>query len=142
MSENVVLTSEAEMDAFAQRYAAEAVPGMVITLSGDLGMGKSTFARAFIRALCGAETDVPSPTFTLVQRYDGPDFPVFHCDLYRLERAEDILELGLEEGFDAGVTLVEWPEIASEFLPNTRIELSISHGEGERGRVVEVVNRR
>ena len=84
---------------------------MAVLLKGDLGAGKSTFARAFIRALAdGAEFDIPSPTFTLVQSYEETRVPVAHADLYRIGSAQELDELGLEELLATHVLAVEWPE--------------------------------
>lgn len=83
--------------------------GDILRLDGDLGAGKSTLARGLIAALTGVP-DAPSPTFTLVETYDGPDFAIWHFDLYRLEAPEDVWELGLEDALDGGLTLIEWPE--------------------------------
>ena len=90
--------SAAALEAFAAELSLFARPGMVLLLKGDLGTGKSTFARAFIRALApGAEFDVPSPTFTLVQTYDETRVPVAHADLYRIGSAQELDELGFDE---------------------------------------------
>lgn len=108
--------------------AAALRPGDAVLLYGALGAGKSTLARALIRALTTPDEDVPSPTFTLVQQYDGRDFPIAHFDLYRLERPEDAAELGLDEALDDGAAIVEWPQRLGARLPADRlaIELSIS----------------
>lgn len=81
-----------------------------MALQGDLGSGKSTLARACVQALAGAAIEVPSPTFTLVQAYDLPVFPVWHVDLYRLQEPAEVGELGLEEALEGGALLIEWPE--------------------------------
>ncbi|MFC2951066.1 tRNA (adenosine(37)-N6)-threonylcarbamoyltransferase complex ATPase subunit type 1 TsaE [Marinicaulis aureus] len=91
--------------------------GDILRLEGDLGAGKSTLARGLIAALTGVP-DAPSPTFTLVETYDGPDFALWHFDLYRLEAPEDVWELGLEEALDGGLTLIEWPERIEGLLPD------------------------
>ena len=108
----------------------------VFALSGTLGMGKSVFARAFIQSLCG-KTEVPSPTFTLVQMYDAPDFPIYHFDLYRLKSAEEIFELGIEEAMYEGVCLIEWPDKMAGYLPRKAISVNITPF--EQGRKIELI---
>ncbi len=112
----VELPDENATAALAARLAALARPGDVIALSGELGAGKTSFARAFIRARGGDET-VPSPTFTLVQTYDLSGGAVWHFDLYRLRHAEEAWELGIEEAFEEGISLIEWPERLGPLLP-------------------------
>lgn len=104
--------SPAETEALAARLSLWARPGFLILLAGDLGSGKSTFARAFIRSLAGGrdDVDIPSPTFTLVQVYDETRLPVFHADLYRLKSENDVAELGLADLLASHAGLVEWPE--------------------------------
>ena len=106
-------------------------PGDVIGLSGDLGTGKTAFARALIQGLVGSDMPVPSPTFTLVQTYDTPVGPLWHCDLYRIEDPEECWELGLSEAFESAVTLIEWPERMARFLPAKALAITFSYeGEG------------
>ena len=112
-----------ETAALAARLATIVQAGDIIALRGGLGAGKTTFARALISALLDAETDVPSPTYTLIQTYDGPDFPIFHFDLYRLETADEVFELGWEETQD-GLALIEWPDKAGRHLPAWRLDLT------------------
>lgn len=103
--------SAAALEAYAAELSLFARPGMVLLLKGDLGTGKSTFARAFIRALAqGVEFDVPSPTFTLVQTYDETRVPVAHADLYRIGSVQELDELGFDDLMASHVLLVEWPE--------------------------------
>lgn len=106
----------------ARQLAPILKAGDVIALRGGLGAGKTTFARALIGALLGYETDVPSPTYTLVQMYDGPSFPIFHMDLYRLAAPEDVFELGWDET-QSGLALIEWPERAGPHLPAWRLDM-------------------
>src|ERR1700746_807456 len=97
-------------------------PGDVITLSGDLGAGKTAAARAMIRYLADDEAlEVPSPTFTLAQGYDLPSFPVLHADLYRVSDASELEEIGLSPLPEGMVALIEWPERAGSTLPVDRI---------------------
>lgn len=103
--------------ALGARLAVALRPGDVVLLQGDLGAGKSELARAAIRALAGAEIAVPSPTFTLVQTYDLPGLQVSHADLYRLSGEDEAVELGLEELWQQGALLVEWPERAPGLWP-------------------------
>ena len=113
------------------RIAGLLQAGDVIALHGDLGAGKTTFARGLIGAYAGAE-DVPSPTYTLVQLYETGPLPVWHFDLYRLKTPEDVVELGWDETQD-GVALVEWPGRAGDRLPGWRLDVSIEFlGEGRR----------
>ena len=120
----------------AQELAASLKPGDVILLKGELGAGKSTFARALIQALCGEHTEVPSPTFTLVQTYEAPHFVLWHFDLYRLEHVEEIHELGIEEAYATGVCLIEWPERLGTALPKEYIEIEINYGALENERIL------
>ena len=110
--------------------------GDVFALYGTLGMGKSVFARGFIQNLCG-KTEVPSPTFTLVQTYEAPEFEIYHFDLYRLKQADEIFELGMEEAMYEGVCLIEWPEKMGGYLPRSAIEVNfIPFGQG---RQIEII---
>jgi N-acetylmuramate 1-kinase len=103
-------------------------PSDVITLSGELGAGKTAAARAMIRYLAGDETlEVPSPTFTLVQGYELPPFPVLHADLYRVEDPGELDEIGLSSLPEGTLVLVEWPERAPSALPDDRIDIALTH---------------
>ncbi|MEO1028341.1 MAG: tRNA (adenosine(37)-N6)-threonylcarbamoyltransferase complex ATPase subunit type 1 TsaE [Pseudomonadota bacterium] len=99
-------------------------PGDVIALHGDLGAGKTTFSRGLISALFDTPTEVPSPTYNLVQLYETPDFDLWHFDLYRLESPEDLIELGWEET-QHGVALIEWPDRAGDQLPQYRLDVRL-----------------
>ncbi|MGB9116041.1 tRNA (adenosine(37)-N6)-threonylcarbamoyltransferase complex ATPase subunit type 1 TsaE [Bradyrhizobium sp.] len=103
-------------------------PGDVITLSGDLGAGKTAAARALIRYLAGDDSvEVPSPTFTLAQSYDLPAFPLVHADLYRINDAAELEEIGLSPLPEGSVALIEWPERAPAALPEDRIDIALNH---------------
>src|SRR3954471_13021678 len=103
-------------------------PGDLITLSGDLGAGKTAAARALIRYLAtDATLEVPSPTFTLVQGYELPPFPLVHADLYRINAPGELEEIGLSPLPEGAVALIEWPERAAGNLPADRIDVALSH---------------
>ena len=116
--------------------AAALRPGDIVALEGDLGAGKTSLARAIIRSLaCDPHLDVPSPTFTLVQAYDGR-LPVYHFDLYRLAAPDELDELGLEEASETGLVLMEWPQQAGQWLPADRITITlVHHGTGRRAAI-------
>ena len=104
-------------------------PGDLITLSGDLGAGKTAAARAMIRYLADDDAlEVPSPTFTLAQSYDLPSFPLLHADLYRISDPTELDEIGLSPLPDGAVALIEWPERAGNSLPATARALASSSG--------------
>ncbi len=123
--------------ALAGAVAALARPGDVIALAGELGTGKTSFARAFIRARGGTD-EVPSPTFTLVQEYALPSGVVCHFDLYRLERPADAYELGIEEAFAGAISLVEWPDRLGPLLPPDRLDVRLSFAERADSRRAEL----
>jgi len=131
------LEDEAATVRLAEDLAAILAPGDLIALSGDLGAGKSTFARALLRTLADDDgLEVPSPTFTLVQTYDFDRFAVSHFDLYRLEEPEELEELGLDELLETGAALVEWPEQGGDLLPAGALWLRFEAGENEDSRRV------
>ena len=129
----------AAFERVAAAFAAGLHPGEVVALSGDLGAGKTTFARAVVRALHGRD-EALSPTFTFRHRYAGEP-PIEHLDLYRIEAPAEALELGLEEAFDgASIVLVEWPERLPHLIPAQAIHVAIA-GAGESPRDI-VIERR
>lgn len=132
---SALLSDEAQTHALAQQIAAGAKAGDIYALEGDLGAGKSTFARAFIRArMLDEKLDVPSPTFTLVQVYEPTDGPsLFHADLYRLSSPDDVEDLGLYDEVDQSVMLIEWPDRMPEdwWQSALSIELTIPTGTAE-----------
>jgi tRNA threonylcarbamoyladenosine biosynthesis protein TsaE len=123
----IALPDESATSVLAARLAAVALLGDVIALSGELGAGKTSFARAFIRARGGSE-DVPSPTFTLVQLYELPSGTIWHFDLYRLRYANEAWELGIEDAFRDGISLIEWPERLGPLLPARRLGIALEFG--------------
>jgi len=122
----MILANEAATADLGADLARLAKAGDVITLSGPLGVGKTALARGFIAAL-GHHGDIPSPSFAIVQPYDELDPPVWHVDLYRIERPAEIEELGLDSAADA-VLLVEWPERAGENSWRDALSLSLEFG--------------
>ncbi|HYE46263.1 MAG TPA: tRNA (adenosine(37)-N6)-threonylcarbamoyltransferase complex ATPase subunit type 1 TsaE [Caulobacter sp.] len=133
---NVVLADEAATQALGRRLAALLGPGEAICLSGPLGAGKSTLARALVRALTTPDEEVPSPTFTLVQFYETGRFPLAHFDLYRLTDPDEAYEIGLDEALDGGAALVEWPQRLEGRLPADRLDIEIAfEGEGRTARL-------
>ena len=110
--------------ALGARIAGHLKPGDAVALSGDLGAGKTTLARAILAGLGVSET-VPSPTFTLVQTYETPSLSVSHFDLYRLKKAAEMDELGLDEALEHGAALIEWPERAGARLPENRLNVEL-----------------
>jgi tRNA threonylcarbamoyl adenosine modification protein YjeE len=112
----VQLGDLAATEALGGRIAAGLGIGDAVALRGDLGAGKTTLARAILRAL-GVTESVPSPTFTLVQTYETPGLAVRHYDLYRIQNPRELDELGLEEAIEEGAALIEWPEHAGNRLP-------------------------
>ncbi|MBI1391232.1 MAG: tRNA (adenosine(37)-N6)-threonylcarbamoyltransferase complex ATPase subunit type 1 TsaE [Alphaproteobacteria bacterium] len=133
MWETIVdLPHEDATAALGRRLALVRRIGDVIALVGPLGAGKSSLARAYIEAATG-EPNAPSPTFGLAHLYEAPDATIHHFDLFRLERTEEIDELGLEDALEDGVCLVEWPERIVDRLPPTTLIVNIAiDGPGRR----------
>jgi tRNA threonylcarbamoyladenosine biosynthesis protein TsaE len=127
------LADEAATEQLGAGLAARLKPGDVVGLKGDLGTGKTTLARAIIRAAMNdPDQIVPSPTFTLVETYDTPLGPYWHFDLYRLETPEQVYELGWEEALAGGIVLLEWPERLGPLLPkHLSVTLEVE-GDGRR----------
>jgi N-acetylmuramate 1-kinase len=123
----VTLPNEEATARFAIDIAAALEPGDLVTLSGDLGAGKTAFARALIRHLAGDDAiEVPSPTFTLIQSYELSRFPLVHADFYRLSSAAELAELGFDDLPEAAVVLLEWPDRAAGFLPPDRFDIAFT----------------
>ncbi|MEO1135205.1 MAG: tRNA (adenosine(37)-N6)-threonylcarbamoyltransferase complex ATPase subunit type 1 TsaE [Pseudomonadota bacterium] len=130
------LPDEAATAALGAALAGLAAAGDVFRLEGDLGAGKTTLARGFIRAFDPAAA-APSPTFTLVETYEAPEFLVWHFDLYRLDKPEDVWELGLEEALDEGVVLMEWPERIQGMLADGALTVGLTITGASRTAVIK-----
>ncbi len=120
----MTLNSPEDTAVFAARVGATLVPGDILLLEGEIGSGKTHFARSLIQSLMAEPEDVPSPTFTLVQAYDTPQAEIWHCDLYRLSAVEEVEELGLTEAFDTAICLIEWPGKLGPLTPETAATLT------------------
>jgi tRNA threonylcarbamoyladenosine biosynthesis protein TsaE len=134
----LALADERATAALAARVAARARLGDVIALAGPLGSGKTSFARAFIRARSGGGGEVPSPTFTLVEVYAGEGAAIWHFDLFRIARPEEAWELGIEEAFADGISLIEWPERLGPLLPRERLGIALAFAAAPLARVATV----
>jgi tRNA threonylcarbamoyladenosine biosynthesis protein TsaE len=120
------LDSEARTARFGAAVGGALKKGEAVCLTGPLGAGKSVLARGLIRALAPGEGDVPSPTFTLVQFYDGAKFRIAHFDLYRITRADQVFELGLDEALGDGAAVIEWAERLGRHLPRHRLDVDLT----------------
>jgi len=124
----------------AELVALKLKPGDAILLRGDLGAGKTTFARALIRALLAdPDAEVPSPTFPIVQPYETPRLPLAHFDLYRIADADELTEIGFDDALAQGAAIVEWPERAEEAMPSERLEIAIEAGDAPELRTLTLV---
>ena len=128
--------SEKDTISFAKKFAKTLKGDEIIALWGTLGMGKTVFAKAVIQELTGRNEDVPSPTFTLLQSYDTPLGEVFHFDFYRLKNPEEAYEIGIEDAFESGICLIEWPEKIGALLPKRAINIYFEMT--DRGRQISV----
>jgi tRNA threonylcarbamoyladenosine biosynthesis protein TsaE len=121
----MILGDEAATARLGATIAHALQPGEAVCLSGPLGAGKSTLARALVRELTTPDEDVPSPTFTLVQFYEGARLKVAHFDLYRVSNPDEAYEIGLDEALDEGAAVIEWPERLQGRLPADRLDVEI-----------------
>lgn len=133
----MIALPDAEATARLGAAVAQALrPGEAVCLFGPLGAGKSTLARALVRTLTSPDEEAPSPTFTLVQFYEGEGFPIAHFDLYRLTRPEEAYEIGLDEALEDGAAVIEWPERLEGRLPPDRLDVELRiDGEGRSVRL-------
>ena len=140
---DIRITISPEETAMAgSELASEAVPGMVVTLNGDLGTGKTVFAQGFAAGL-GVKDYVNSPTFTILQVYEDGRLPLYHFDVYRIGDPEEMDEIGFEEYvYGEGVSLIEWAQLISEILPEKRVDVSIRKLAGQGDDVREITIER
>jgi len=125
---DIISKSEEDTIQCAKGLAATLKPPTIILLNGNLGMGKTVFARALIRQLCNNPTlEVISPTFTLLQTYETPNTTLHHYDLYRIEHPDEILELGWEDAAYDGITIVEWPERLGAYKPREYLDITLTN---------------
>lgn len=134
--------NEKETEVFARELAKMAQPGSVICLTGDLGVGKTTMTKGIAKAL-GIEEPITSPTFTVVQEYEGGRLPLYHFDVYRVNDPEELFELGFDEYIHGkGVCVIEWADLIRGMLPQKRIEVDIERSEfpgaGEDERIISL----
>lgn len=137
-----VYRSSCEQDTFelGKGFAKNAYPGQIITLDGDLGAGKTVFAKGFAAGL-GITKSVTSPTFTIIQEYRAGSLPLYHFDVYRIESPDEMYETGLDEYlFGDGVCIIEWADNIREILPDNIVKITISRADddGPQCRIIEV----
>lgn len=124
--------------AFGAEFAKELKAGDVIALTGDLGAGKTAMTRAVARGL-GITSPVTSPTFTIVQEYEGGRLPLYHFDIYRVHDEDELFEIGFDDYLHGGgVCMIEWADLAEDLLPENTMNLRLSYGEGENERICEI----
>jgi tRNA threonylcarbamoyladenosine biosynthesis protein TsaE len=130
--------SSGETQTAAEQFAKQLTGGDLVLLRGEMGVGKTVFTKGLCRAL-GVTDYVTSPTFTVVNEYQGTDFPVYHFDLYRIEDEDELLEIGFEEYLQSGgVCVIEWPQNAKRSLPQHRYEVEIKRGDDADERLILV----
>ena len=135
---DIDIADEAATVALAVKIVDICGVGDMVALHGTLGVGKTVFARAFIRARAGQAEEVPSPTFTLVQQYECAPVPIYHFDLYRLNNPDETLELGFDDAMADGSVLVEWPERLGSYMPQDRLDIEIKQGARANSRLVRL----
>lgn len=132
-SREIALPDPAATLALGRRLGEKLASGDVVCLKGNLGAGKTTLARGAIEAWTGQTEEAPSPTYTLVQTYDGVRGELWHVDLYRLKHPDDAWELGLEDAFAEAACMIEWPERLEDQLPRNRLDIALTPlGEGRK----------
>ncbi|WP_317056420.1 tRNA (adenosine(37)-N6)-threonylcarbamoyltransferase complex ATPase subunit type 1 TsaE [Roseovarius rhodophyticola] len=133
-STNITLPDPEATGALARRLAVFLEPGDTLLMSGEIGAGKTFFARELLSEILPVPEDIPSPTFTIVQAYETTRGDVWHVDLYRLETKSEVVELGLLEAFSDMICLVEWPDRLGDMAPDSALNLAFSSGMHEEDR--------
>jgi tRNA threonylcarbamoyladenosine biosynthesis protein TsaE len=143
LEQRITSSSEAETIALAKSFAATLQRGDVVALSGELGTGKTRFVKGVCEAF-RAHNQVTSPSFIILNRYEGSDnrggeLLIYHLDLYRVKSVEEIYDIGFEEFFYGdGICLIEWAELLGDLLPHRRYEVRLAYGAGEQERRIEI----
>ena len=122
--------SEQDTISFAENFAKELKKGDIVVLSGELGSGKTKFVQGVLRYF-GLESEISSPTFTIVNEYTSPTVNIYHFDVYRLEDADEFYAMGGEEYFESGICLIEWGEMIEDILPMPYTKITFSKANGE-----------
>jgi len=142
MTKHIIKTKQ-DTQKLAKQLALKSKKGDIFALQGTLGVGKTFFVSQFINALLKKQNQKPeqvtSPTFNILKIYETKEFPIYHFDLYRLKKSEELYELGIEQAFENGITLIEWPELAQDLLPTNYIKLKFSFGKNEEERIIEII---
>lgn len=140
--QEIILNSEKETIEFGKKIAANLKMGDIIVLSGDLGSGKTKLTEGIL-SFFGLEDEISSPTFTIVNEYKTPNFPIYHFDVYRLADYDEFIAIGGEEYFEKGVSIIEWGEMIEEILPPNYTKISFSRDlENENRRVLKIERRK
>ena len=139
----IPIPSEAAMTKFGARISRYLRPGDTVLLSGPIGAGKTHLARAIISALLDHHEDIPSPTYTLVQTYQGAQSEIWHADLYRLADSSELVELGLDEAMEQAIVIIEWPDrLPAQTVPDTALRISITPDGDKRTLEIETTSDR
>lgn len=129
-----------QLETVATNFMSKLQSGDVVYMQGDLGAGKTTFVRAAIQSVLYNGEAVPSPTFTLIQTYDTQRGPVYHYDLYRLIDPEEVLELGMNEAFEKGITFIEWPQRMGNLCTPPHYIVSLESAENKEERLLKITS--
>lgn len=136
--QEIILNSEKETIEFGKKIAQQLKVGDIVILTGELGSGKTKLTQGILTYF-GLEKEISSPTFTIVNEYQTKDFPIYHFDVYRLSDSDEFLNIGGEEYFEKGVSIIEWGEMIEDILPNAYTRISFSKSaENENKRILKI----